>query len=190
MNEKEYVHSVGKYIADLRKRKNLNQSECSEVTSISRSTISDIEKGLRLPSSKDLLSFCRVFQVTPNDILSCGNPDFQFTESKSERDKLRDDLVILFRAYYSFINLSRQSKELVTDAMYRMASDEHGVSFIEGIKDAEGYADTFLDNEDMQEFAKEILISGYDGDFISNDHVLLFLTEFFMGPLFREKLKS
>lgn len=184
MSEKEYTHSVGKYISDLRKRKNLSQSECGELSGVSRSTISDIEKGLRLPSSKDLLALCRVLKTTPNDILACGDSSFEFTKERNENDILRDDLITLSRAYYSFIRLSRQSKNLVNDAMYRMAADEHGQTFVDEIKDIDDYVDIFLNSEETQKITKDLIL-GYEDDYLSNEDLLVFLSNLFLGPTLR-----
>lgn len=184
MSEKEYTHSVGKYISDLRKRKNLSQSECGELSGVSRSTISDIEKGLRLPSSKDLLALCRVLKTTPNDILACGDSSFEFTKERNENDILRDDLITLSRAYYSFLRLSRQSKNLINDAMYRMAADEHGQTFVDEIKDIDTYVDIFLNDEDAKKIATDMIV-GYEDHNLSNDDILVFLSNLFLGPQFR-----
>jgi transcriptional regulator with XRE-family HTH domain len=184
MSEKEYTHSVGKYISDLRKRKNLSQSECGELSGVSRSTISDIEKGLRLPSSKDLLALCRVLKTTPNDILAYGDSSFEFTKERNENDILRDDLITLSRAYYSFIRLSRQSKNLVNDAMYRMAADEHGQTFVDEIKDIDDYVDIFLNSEETQKITKDLIL-GYEDDYLSNEDLLVFLSNLFLGPTLR-----
>lgn len=184
MSEKEYTHSVGKYISDLRKRKNLNQSECGELSGVSRSTISDIEKGLRLPSTKDLLALCRVLKTTPNDVLSCGDSSFEFTKERSENDILRDDLITLSRAYYSFIRLSRQSKNIINDAMYRIAADEHGQAFVDEVKDIDDYVDIFLNNEETQKITRDLIL-GYEDDYLSNEDLLVFLSNLFLGPAFR-----
>lgn len=184
MSEKEYTHSVGKYISDLRKRKNLNQSECGELSGVSRSTISDIEKGLRLPSTKDLLALCRVLKTTPNDVLSCGDSSFEFTKERSENDILRDDLITLSRAYYSFIRLSRQSKNIINDAMYRIAADEHGQTFVDEVKDIDDYVDIFLNNEETQKITRDLIL-GYEDDYLSNEDLLVFLSNLFLGPTFR-----
>lgn len=130
MSEKEYIHSVGVYISDVRKSKGLTQTECGKVADISRSTISDIEKGLRLPSGKDVLSLCQVLDLTPNDIFSCGNSDHPFTESRTPDEETVESLAMMARAVYSFYKLSRQSKRLMGDTMFRLAEAENGHDFV------------------------------------------------------------
>jgi transcriptional regulator with XRE-family HTH domain len=130
MSEKEYIHSVGVYISDVRKSKGLTQTECGKAADISRSTISDIEKGLRLPSGKDVLSLCQVLDLTPNDIFSCGNSDHPFTESRTADEETVESLAMMARAIYSFYKLSRQSKRLMGDTMFRLAEAENGHDFV------------------------------------------------------------
>lgn len=60
---------VGLFVAQLRKQRNINQSELAKLTDSSRSTISDIEKGLRLPSGELLIELSRYFGMTTDAIL-------------------------------------------------------------------------------------------------------------------------
>jgi transcriptional regulator with XRE-family HTH domain len=156
MSEKEYIHSVGVFISDVRKSKGLTQSECGEAANISRSTISDIEKGLRLPSGKDVLSLCGVLDLTPNEIFSCGDKDHSFTESKTPNEETVESLAMMVRAIYSFYKLSRQSKRLMGDTMFRLAEAENGHDFVRTASFIKESVEAMLNSPEAQETALKI----------------------------------
>lgn len=150
MDEKEYFLSVGKYIADKRKEKNLTQIECCSVTDISRSTMSDIEKGVRLPNSKDMLSICKVLQLTPNDIYSYGSADHEFSSVKNDEDRAKDDLILLLKTSVSFFKLSNQSKGLISSLIYRIAEDEIGPGYIKSMERLETIGKEIIESEGLR----------------------------------------
>jgi len=171
MSEKEYIHSVGVYISDVRKSKGLTQTECGKAADISRSTISDIEKGLRLPSGKDVLSLCQVLDLTPNDIFSFGNSDHPFTESRTPEDEAIESLTVMFRAIYSFYKLSRQSKRLMGDTMFRLAEAENGHEFVNNAASIKDFVSEVFNSQEMKDSAMETAnrMKGSAGDPMVDD---------------------
>lgn len=150
MDSKEYFLSVGKYIADKRKDKNLTQADCCRVTGISKSTMSDMEKGIRLPNVKDMLLLCGVLDITPNDVLSYGSDGYCFSHSKSDEEKAKEDLLLLMKTFSSFLRLSRQSKYLVSSQIYRIAEDENGPSYVKDMEKFELMSSEFVGNKQFR----------------------------------------
>jgi len=68
--------------------------------------------------------------------------------------------------------------------MYRMAADEHGQTFVEEIKDIDDYVDIFLNSEKTQKIIKDLIL-GYEDDYLSNEDLLVFLSNLFLGPTLR-----
>ena len=151
MSDKDYTLAVGRYIADLRMKKNLSQTDCGKLANISRSTMSDIEKGFRLPSGKDVVSLCGVLGVTPNDIFSHGDDGSVFNQAKTVQDKTAEDFALLAQSFYSFYKLSRSSKKSVHDVMYKMALSENGQEFAATHETIKNFVHDFVSNEATKE---------------------------------------
>ena len=149
MNNKEYFLSVGKFIADKRKDKNLTQAQFGELVGISRSTISDIEKGGRLPSTLDLLSLCKELNITPNEILSVGGL-YDLSSKKSKRKESEDDFIFIIKNFYSFFKLSKQSKILIGNLIYQIAKDENNDDFVKFLNGLEIKIRNALSDEDTK----------------------------------------
>lgn len=63
--------NVGQKIKMIRRTKNMSQAKLSAVTGISRSYISEMEKGKYENISINVLcDLCRGLEVTPNDLIS------------------------------------------------------------------------------------------------------------------------
>ena len=127
MSEADYNRAVGQYITTKRMEAGLSQIELANSASISRSTMSDLEKGSRLPSGKDMLSLCNALKVTPNDIYSCGGKKIAFASNDDHEVKEHiKDLSIIIQTAYCFFKLNKASKESIHDVVYKMAQSEHG----------------------------------------------------------------
>lgn len=61
--------TLGRQVREFRKAKNLSQNELAEVTALSQGYISEIEAGNARITVDILVELCRVFQVTPNQLL-------------------------------------------------------------------------------------------------------------------------
>ena len=62
--------NIGERIKMIRKNRNISQSELSEITGISRSYISEMEKGKYENISINILcDLCRGLELTPNDLI-------------------------------------------------------------------------------------------------------------------------
>ena len=149
MNNRQYFLSVGKFITDKRKDMNLNQGQFGELVGISRSTISDIEKGGRLPSTLDLLSLCKELNITPNEILSVGGL-YDLSSKKSKRKESEDDFIFIIKNFYSFFKLSKQSKILIGNLIYQIAKDENNDDFVKFLNGLEIKIRNALSDEDTK----------------------------------------
>lgn len=147
MSEKEYIHSVGVYLSDVRRTKGMTQTECGEAANISRSTISDIEKGFRLPSGKDVVSLCQVLDITPNDIFSCGGLESPVPDKDKSKKEAVENMAMLLRTIFAFYKLSKQSKRLMGDTIFRLAAAERGHDFVKEAADIRLFGVDFFNNE-------------------------------------------
>lgn len=66
---------IGKYIKQLRQKKNLSQQELSEIVHVTRQAISGWENGKNCPDSDLLLALSSLFGVSINDILTGGSKE-------------------------------------------------------------------------------------------------------------------
>lgn len=53
----------------IRKQRRMSQTEVAKKLNVSGATVCSWEKGTRKPSSKHIKKICKVYQVSPNDIL-------------------------------------------------------------------------------------------------------------------------
>ncbi|WP_274804097.1 helix-turn-helix domain-containing protein [Pseudoalteromonas rhizosphaerae] len=157
MSEKEYVHSVGVYLSDVRRSKGMTQTECGKAANISRSTISDIEKGFRLPSGKDVVSLCQVLDITPNDIFSCGGLESPVPDKEKSKKEVVENAAMLVRTIFSFYRLSKQSKRLIGDTIFRLAAAERGHDFVSEAADCKKFVEDALNNEGIRELVVDKL---------------------------------
>ena len=63
------IVKIGKFIALLRKEKQITQLELSEKLITSRENVSKWERGINMPSADALLKLSELFEVTINEIL-------------------------------------------------------------------------------------------------------------------------
>lgn len=63
------IHKIGNRLYQLRKSRQLTQSEAAERAGVSDRTYADIERGSTTMRIDTLTKICQALQVTPNDIL-------------------------------------------------------------------------------------------------------------------------
>ena len=61
---------IGKFIAEIRKQKNMTQRQLADALSISDKTVSKWECGKGLPEISLMMPLCETLQITVNDLLS------------------------------------------------------------------------------------------------------------------------
>jgi len=61
--------TIGKYISQLRKLKSISQKELAELLEVARPTITQIEKGQRNLTPKELLRLSEIFNISINELL-------------------------------------------------------------------------------------------------------------------------
>lgn len=64
------TNSIGKFIQELRKEKNITQRELADTIGISDKTISKWENGISLPDTSMLMSLCKALDISVNELLS------------------------------------------------------------------------------------------------------------------------
>ncbi len=79
---------LGEKLKEIRKSKKLNQSDIASLLGVSNKTISAYETGQRNISTAKLLEFCKIFKVTPNELLAVANKP----QRKKKREVIRKDL--------------------------------------------------------------------------------------------------
>ena len=81
---------IGRFIAELRKEKNLTQRQLAELLNISDKTISKWECGKGLPEVSLMLPLCEILEITVNELL-CG----ERIEKEVYEEKAEETLVTL-----------------------------------------------------------------------------------------------
>ena len=66
MNQKE----IGKFIAELRKEKNMTQQELANILKITDRAISHWENGRSMPDAGIMLELCKELDINVNELLS------------------------------------------------------------------------------------------------------------------------
>lgn len=85
---------IGKFIAEVRKQKNLTQRQLADVLSISDKTISKWECGKGLPEISLMMPLCEVLQITVNDLLSgerVSKIDYQKKAEENMMDLMKEN---------------------------------------------------------------------------------------------------
>lgn len=83
---------IGKFIAKMRKEKNMTQKQLADALYISNKTVSKWECGKGLPEVSLMLPLCEVLQITVNDLLTgarVSEVDYQKKAEKNMMDLIR-----------------------------------------------------------------------------------------------------
>jgi transcriptional regulator with XRE-family HTH domain/DNA-directed RNA polymerase subunit RPC12/RpoP len=80
------LNKIGKFIADLRKSKNLTQEQLAEKLNITDRAVSKWERGLSLPDASIMIELCNILGINVNELLSGKMIDKE--ESKETTEKL------------------------------------------------------------------------------------------------------
>ena len=96
-------------LTKLRKENNMSQESLAEVLEVSRQSVSKWESGINYPEMDKLLSMCKIFNVTLEELT---NDNLKLGENKSKDKNYFDLLVgeityIIDKTYYMFKNLRR-----------------------------------------------------------------------------------
>lgn len=79
---------IGKFIAKLRKAKNITQSELAEMLNITDRAISKWENGVCLPDASNIPNLCKILNISINDLFSGEIVDMKEKEKKLEENLL------------------------------------------------------------------------------------------------------
>lgn len=133
---------IGKFICELRKEKNLTQYDLAEKIPISREAISKWERGISKPTKSCILALCKIFVVTPEEILA-GKRNIDIKESENLALDLYEDrnkkqklvklsfvivllIILLFLVYYFIKNYN-------SIHVYTINYDDDNITIIDGI---------------------------------------------------------
>lgn len=75
---------IGKFIASLRKDKNLTQEELAEKLYVTDRAVSKWERGLSLPDAGNMLDLCNILGITVNELLNGEKINMKDYEKKTE----------------------------------------------------------------------------------------------------------
>ena len=81
---------IGKFICEMRKRKNLTQLELAKKIGVTDRAISHWENGRRMPDLSLIKSLCNELDITVNDLLSGEIVDKDKLEEKLEENLLNN----------------------------------------------------------------------------------------------------
>ena len=76
----DYV-GLGGRIRKRRKALGLTQGQLAELTGLSDTYVSHIERGTRIPSLSTVISFCYALEISPNELLCDTLPENWFADS-------------------------------------------------------------------------------------------------------------
>ena len=75
---------IGRFIAELRKSKNLTQQELADKLLVTDRAVSKWERGLSLPDASKMLDLCNILGITVNELLTCEVIDMENYNKKAE----------------------------------------------------------------------------------------------------------
>ena len=75
--------NIGEKLVSFRKEKELTQEEVAKKLKISKSKLSKWEKNELHPEIDDVISLCKIYDITPNDLLS----DKHKRDTSNEKNK-------------------------------------------------------------------------------------------------------
>ncbi len=79
------LETIGNKLYEIRKKSGMTQAEVAEAAGLSDRTYADIERGTANMRISTMLQICKVFHITPNDILTENDSE----SACSEEDLLR-----------------------------------------------------------------------------------------------------
>ena len=95
----QFLASLGSHICDVRRSKNLTQSQLAELVSVEPETISRLERGVAAPSIQRLLILAHALDVSVDELLTGASPLFSDKVRLLDQElklinKLDQDLVL------------------------------------------------------------------------------------------------
>ena len=85
---------IGRFIAEMRKEKNMTQRQLADALSISDKTVSKWECGKGLPEVSLMLPLCEEFHITVNDLLTgsrVSEADYQKNAEENMMDLMKEN---------------------------------------------------------------------------------------------------
>ncbi len=71
--EEYNLSQIGIKFKFIREKNNISQAKLSEKIKIHKSTISDIERSLKIPSTETVIKFCNYFKISTDYLLSMND---------------------------------------------------------------------------------------------------------------------
>ena len=78
------VIKTGRFIADLRKEKNITQEELAEKLYVTDRAVSKWERGISLPDAGKMIDLCSILGISVNELLIGERVDMKDNEKKTE----------------------------------------------------------------------------------------------------------
>ena len=74
------LETIGNKLFEIRKKSGLTKAKVAEAAGLSDITYADIERGTANMRIGTMLQICKVFHITPNDILTENNSESAYRE--------------------------------------------------------------------------------------------------------------
>ena len=76
--------NIGKALKQLRKERNVSQSDLFKLTNITQTSLSQIEKGTFMPTQKTIAKICEALKINTAVVYLCAIEETDVPESKKE----------------------------------------------------------------------------------------------------------
>lgn len=87
------LEDLGKILKQRRKEKEITQKDVAERLQVEQSLVSSWERGLRSPSFLNIYKLCQLFEVTLDELLGLGKPQYiTLTLNRNDIEKLHSTL--------------------------------------------------------------------------------------------------
>ena len=116
MNEKEFMHMVGDRIKKLREQKGLTINELSQLSNVSKSYISSIERGIQKnPSIKVLKKIAKTLNTSLETILSYDKREIILDEEWIEPLEQAIHLGLTKDEFHEFLSFVRYKRRKLNE---------------------------------------------------------------------------
>lgn len=175
------MEKMGKKIAELRKEKNMTQSEFAEKIGISFQAVSNWERGNSMPDIAKLKDIANIFEVTLDELFDNNESKFLKNVARGEEVKIetnedKEDLI-------------SAAEYIKPDVISNITDGAKNEDIIFSIKDIIDLA-PFMNEKSLDRIVEKIKLSGDDKEIKHIRDLAPFLSEETLEKLFKEYLEK